>query len=152
MSALSSYWRLTPARRRMVREAYAHVVSSVFKVRWNAAKAVGRGIAQPAGAPSPDMGELAWAVRAAASRIPTARCLAQALALQAMAGRRGFEARLHIGARTGAAGFEAHAWITSGDRVVLGGRDDLESFRAFPLADLHGWPPHRDARATGRPF
>lgn len=64
----------------------------------------------------------AWAVRAAARRLPIrAVCFQQGLALQAMLRRRGRDARLHYGVRSGAdEGLTAHVWVTDEGRVVLG--------------------------------
>jgi len=61
---------------------------------------------------------IAWAVRAAASRIPGARCLARSLALQALLRRSGHESSLNIGVRREGADLEAHAWVTCEGRTV----------------------------------
>jgi hypothetical protein len=49
-------------------------------------------------------------------------CLRQALAVQRMLRRRGIPARLHLGVAS-IAEVEAHAWVTVGDRVVIGARE-----------------------------
>lgn len=78
----------------------------------------------------------AWAVAAAARRLPGPfrDCLPQALAAEAMLKRHGAPAELRIGVRRGSAGrqVEAHAWVLSGERVVVGSLDDLPSY--VPLA------------------
>ena len=75
---------------------------------------------------------MAWAVAAAARRLPAPfrACLPQALAAEAMLRRHGAPAELVIGARPGGAGgrVEAHAWVVSGERVVVGWLDDLPTF------------------------
>jgi len=72
---------------------------------------------------------LAWAVQAAAGRIPRASCLTQALVLQRLMARAGKRAELHIGvAKESGRGFEAHAWVEYGGSVVLGDNGELERY------------------------
>ncbi len=56
----------------------------------------------------------------ASSFVPGSTCLTRALALSRVLRRRGVDARVVIGARRAAAGLEAHAWVTDGERVILG--------------------------------
>jgi hypothetical protein len=74
---------------------------------------------------------VAWAVRAAANRIPGARCLARSLALQALLRRAGHESSVNIGVRRGGAGFEAHAWVTCEGRTI----DDEPGTGAYAAFD-----------------
>ena len=75
--------------------------------------------------------DLAWAVSAAARRVPGATCLTQALALQALLRREGHDATLKLGVARGELGaLEAHAWLESGGRVVIGGP---QAARFLPL-------------------
>lgn len=63
-----------------------------------------------------------WAVAAAGRYIPKATCLAQALALQVLLTRQGHVVRLYIGVAKGKQGrLEAHAWVESQGKVLLGG-------------------------------
>jgi len=56
--------------------------------------------------------ELRWALLAAARRLPGTKCLARALALQALMARAGMPARLCIGVTKDSGGvLEAHAWV-----------------------------------------
>jgi hypothetical protein len=72
---------------------------------------------------------LAWAVRAAALRVPRATCLTQALALQWLLARAGLRATIHVGvARNDRRGFESHAWVQYCGRVVIGGDEAPERF------------------------
>jgi Transglutaminase-like superfamily len=82
--------------------------------------------------------DYAWAVQAAARRIPRASCLTQALALQSLLARAGESSRLRLGVAKDDGKFEAHAWLESGGRVVIGGRD-VDRFAQLPL------PPQRGA-------
>lgn len=64
------------------------------------------------------------AVRRGARALPgQVLCLPQAMAAKAMLGRRGIRARLHLGAVPvqGAAGLNAHAWVTVDGMPVTGG-------------------------------
>ena len=64
---------------------------------------------------------IAWAVDAAARRIPRASCLTQAVAAQYLLLRNGHESELRVGVARGAEGFRAHAWIEHGGRILVGG-------------------------------
>jgi len=67
---------------------------------------------------------LVWAVKAASRWVPQATCLTQAMAVQALLARAGYGSRLEIGvAKDAAHRFEAHAWVTCGNRIVIGGPD-----------------------------
>lgn len=61
-------------------------------------------------------------------------CLTRALALRLLLARRGYPATLHIGVvREGKKQLQAHAWVESGGRVVIG---DHELERYVPLMSL----------------
>jgi len=56
--------------------------------------------------------ELRWAVLAGARRLPGTKCLARALALQALMARAGISGQLCIGvAKESCDALEAHAWV-----------------------------------------
>lgn len=69
------------------------------------------------------LGDARWSVVAAAGAVPwRAVCLQQGLALQWMLRRRGIDAVLHYGlAKEKGAKLEAHAWVSVGDNLVIGG-------------------------------
>jgi transglutaminase-like putative cysteine protease len=75
---------------------------------------------------------IGWAVRVLGQRVPwDGRCLAQALAATGMLRRRGLEGTVAFGVQESkSAGFEAHAWLRVGDRIVTGGAGH-ERFKAF---------------------
>ena len=81
-----------------------------------------------------------WAVPKAARASFGAACLPQALAAKAMFSFQGYAATIRIGVRRGVDGaIKAHAWVLSGDAVVVG--DDGERLDGFShLTDL-GSPP-----------
>ena len=80
-----------------------------------------------------DAAALAWAVRAAARRVPRASCLTQALALDALMAVANHRAAIRLGvARRRDGTFEAHAWVEHEGKVLIGGRRDLERFSVLP--------------------
>jgi Transglutaminase-like superfamily len=80
-------------------------------------------------APRPDEGHFpsesgAWALQAASRYVPRATCLTQAMAGQLLLGLNGTPSSVRIGvAKHGEGNFEAHAWLESGGRILIGGVD-----------------------------
>jgi len=74
---------------------------------------------------------IAFAVPRVANRLPwRTDCLVQAFAGQRWLAGHDIETRLVLGARRGGpSGFEAHAWLMAGDRVVTGG--DISTYVPF---------------------
>lgn len=71
-----------------------------------------------------DAASIGRAVDSAALRLPGTRCLARALAAEALLARHGLPAALHLGvARVGDGDLDAHAWVLSGREFVAGGGD-----------------------------
>jgi hypothetical protein len=67
---------------------------------------------------------LVWSVAVVSPYVPKTTCLAQALTAQFLLQRAGHQARLHIGVNYGPlGGLEAHAWVESQGRVLIGGFD-----------------------------
>ena len=94
-------------------------------------------IARPTGSPDPTPGEvdrIGWAVRSAARFVPGATCLPQALAAEAILRRRGHPADLRLGVTRGDDRVEAHAWVESYGRVIVGG-GDLDRFEPLEASD-----------------
>ena len=72
----------------------------------------------------PRADRIAWSVGSAARFVPRATCLTQALAGEILLRRAGYPADLRIGVATDRSGtLEAHAWIESEGRVVIGDHD-----------------------------
>ncbi len=77
------------------------------------------------------------AVRMTSRLVPKATCLTQALATQVLVSRHGYDACLHIGvAKNGDERLEAHAWVVSNGRVVIGECADLSHFTALPPLEI----------------
>jgi Transglutaminase-like superfamily len=69
-----------------------------------------------------DLRRVAWGVAAAARFVPGASCLTQALAGQYLLARQGSASKISIGIeRDTGAQLKAHAWLISGNHIVLGG-------------------------------
>jgi Transglutaminase-like superfamily len=67
---------------------------------------------------------LVWSVAVVSPYVPKTTCLAQALAVQFLLKQAGHQARLHIGVNYGIGGrLDAHAWVESQGRVLIGGFD-----------------------------
>jgi hypothetical protein len=84
---------------------------------------------------------IGWAVSVAGPYVLGVRpCLAQALTVQLLLKRRGHPARLRLGvARGGPGHIQAHAWVESNGKVVIGGStSELE--RYAPLLALDARP------------
>jgi hypothetical protein len=84
---------------------------------------------------------IARAITSAAARVPwRSDCLLQAMAASAMLRKRNLPGHVCIGVRRGAGGaLEAHAWLVSGDYVVTGDHEDLNTFNELTLTavDIH---------------
>ena len=96
---------------------------------------------------------VAWAVLVTAQYVPFARsCLIRSLVAHTLLRRHGHPAELRIGVtRTGDGEFKAHAWVTSGGRILVG---EQEVDRFLPLhgsAGEEGPEPGADSRPHREP-
>ena len=67
---------------------------------------------------------LVWSIAVVSPYVPKTTCLAQALAAQFLLQQAGHQALLHIGVNYGIGGrLEAHAWVESQGRILIGGSD-----------------------------
>jgi len=75
-----------------------------------------------------------WAVTVANRYMPgEVKCLARALATQVLLGQRGHQALLRIGVAKGEQGqLEAHAWVESQGRIVIGNLADFSRYTPLP--------------------
>lgn len=80
-----------------------------------------------------------WAVTAIGRRVLGDRpCLPEALAVQWLLRRHAYPAVLHLGVRRDEGNaLRAHAWVTSDDRVVIGGADAPLRYTSLPSHDLN---------------
>ena len=87
----------------------------------------------------PPAQRVGWAVRETSRVVPRASCLTQALAAQAMLGRRGLPARLHLGVARPDGDFEAPAWLESDGAVVVG-VEEMERYSPLVAWDAEQGP------------
>lgn len=81
--------------------------------------------------------KVVWAVAVASRYMPgEVKCLARALATQVLLAQRGYRPQLHIGvAKSKGGDLEAHAWVESQGRVVIGGLKDLGRYTPLPTPE-----------------
>ena len=90
-------------------------------------------LAQPArvgGASRQPLERVVWAVRIAARFVPRATCLTQSLAARILLARHGHPSQLRLGVARDDGCFDAHAWVESNGRVVIG---DVDLRRFTPV-------------------
>jgi hypothetical protein len=130
MRRLRSWLRL-PAEERKSVVAAVLAVTGVRGLLWvlpyRAVLRVVQGTAIPPRDRPPALPEtaerIARDVARAARLVPRATCLVQALAGEWLIVRAGAPVALRYGVALGERGFEAHAWLESGDRVILGAEE-----------------------------
>jgi hypothetical protein len=141
MNRVRQFAELTPPERRLLLRATV-LVAGVRLALWTMPFRWVRFVLgiRPAISPSLEairVKRLAWAVQAAARRIPGASCLTQALALQYLLARAGESAEVHIGvAKDDARGFEAHAWLEHRGAILVGDNGELD--RYAPILAVSG--------------
>lgn len=76
---------------------------------------------------------IAWAVEKAGGQVPTAKCLCRALAGQVLFSWHGIPSSLRIGVlKKSESELEAHAWVESEGRVLVGELADLSRYVLLP--------------------
>jgi hypothetical protein len=125
------FFRLSAAEKRVLFQAAAWLVlwrvllaaAPFARVQQLVARACGRRGGSAPGCPdAPAPFRIGYLVAAAANFIPGTTCLPRALATQVLLGRHGHGPELHIGVNRDSQGrFQAHAWVETGGRVVIGG-------------------------------
>ncbi len=76
---------------------------------------------------------MARLIQRANQLVPLSTCLAQSLAGKKLFAEKGYRTTLHIGVNSDrATGFEAHAWLTMDDTVLLGNISTLDQYSKFP--------------------
>ncbi|HWP41853.1 MAG TPA: lasso peptide biosynthesis B2 protein [Blastocatellia bacterium] len=72
---------------------------------------------------------VAWAVEVASRYVPFSTCLTRAMATMILLGRNGQPGRLRIGVAKNREGrLEAHAWVESQGRIIIGSLSDLSRY------------------------
>jgi hypothetical protein len=100
--------------------------------------------------PAPDPERLSWAVGAVGRRLVRRnRCLVEAVALASVLRRVGTPATIRFGAMRMDGRFEAHAWVESGGRILIGGEHSPSDYAVFPTFSPTAEP--RDPPRPDRP-
>ena len=74
-----------------------------------------------------------WAVKVARRYMPFAKCLPQAVVAKILLARQACPAQLRIGVyKTENGALEAHAWVESEGRIVIGELSDISRFSPLP--------------------
>jgi hypothetical protein len=145
MRLLRSFWRLTPAERRILVQATFLLIVTHFalgQIPFPILRRLVTGRRRPGTArlSSRALAEhVVWAVTAAGKRIPgPPMCLSRALTVQAMLARRGHPSRLHVGVVRGSQGkVEGHAWVECEGRILIGGTaSDIGQFTRLAAFDV----------------
>jgi len=139
MRPIRKLWRLPRADRSLLLTAAVWLAATRVGLwllplrvvrRWLAYAVQSRHLARGS-PPSPE--RIAWAVGVARHVVPSATCLPQALAAEALLVRSGHPADLRIGiVKTAVGRVTAHAWVESDGRVVVGDLHDLARYAPFP--------------------
>lgn len=79
--------------------------------------------------------KVVWAVRVVSRHMPgKVKCLARALTTQVLLGRSGYQSQIRIGVAKNKTGqLEAHAWVESQGRIIIGGLKDLGRYTPLPI-------------------
>jgi len=88
-------------------------------------------------ASSDDLDKVSWAVNQASRLMPKVKCLARALTAQVLLRWRGCCADLRIGVAKSESGkLEAHAWVESQGRIIVGSLADLSRYTPLPSLEV----------------
>ena len=139
MRRIANFFALVPSDRSLVRRTLLPLLTMRAATWISTLERVGRiaeRMSRPvrgdmASRPSPD--RIAWAVTATSRVVPGgSNCLVRALAAGIVLKRYGYASELKIGVMKPVGGrFEAHAWLESGGRVIIG---DFQLDQYVPLA------------------
>ena len=135
MHLLDRWIELSPSRRRLLVQAAVAVPIATALV-WSLGTSRARDVLPRFPwrlRPDDELADVGWAVEAAGRRVPRARCLARAVAAEAILHRGGRIPEVHIGARRDTrGGLEAHAWVDVGGSVVVGAEERAAFTRLDP--------------------
>lgn len=92
----------------------------------------------PGGTSESSVARLAWAVAAAARRVPfRSTCLVESLAADAMLRRHGYASEIRFGVRLPSGGaLAAHAWVEHQGAVVFGAVHELAEYSVLSMPDV----------------
>jgi len=83
--------------------------------------------------------KIIWAVTVASRYMPGVKCLASALTTQVLLAQQCYVSDLRIGVAKSEEGqLEAHAWVESQERIMIGGLADLSRYTPLPSLKREG--------------
>ncbi len=145
MRRLHRFLRLTPADRQLLVEAALNLAAIRLALGLFSFQTVLNLLTRMRGLRSrsvqgPQSSRIIWAVESASRHVPgTNTCLIRALAAHTLLNERSRPARLQIGVAKGPDGkLQAHAWVESDGKVLIGGAADLDNFRPLSAGGVTG--------------
>jgi len=138
---IERFWRLPPPDRALLVQSVTWLGAAriaLWVLPFQAARRLLSRSLPPATGSLVTAERITWALARARRAVPRATCLPLALAAEALLLRCGLPAELRIGVvKTAQGRLEAHAWVESGGRIVVGELDEGLS-RYTPLPPLPG--------------
>jgi len=137
LSSLQKFLRLPGADRSLLLHS-ALLIGAARLALWvlpfNTARRLFARRARQSHDPLPTIERIGWAISVAKGFVPKGNCLPQALAAESLLTRSGHPVELRIGvAKTDDGGLEAHAWVESEGRLVVGDLvQGLSSYTPLP--------------------
>jgi len=141
LSPLHKFLRLSAADRSLLVRSVLLVGAArlaLWALPFNVVRRLLARHARRSSAPYASTERIGWAVSVAKRFVPKGNCLPQALAAESLLTRGGYPVELRIGvAKTHDGRLEAHAWVESGGRLVVG--DLTQGLATYtPLPPLPG--------------
>ncbi len=136
-SPLHKFLRLPAADRSLLVRSVALVGAArlaLWALPFNVVRRLLSRPARPSSAPHATTERIGWAISVAKRFVPNGNCLPQALAAESLLRRSGHPVELRIGvAKTDQGRLEAHAWVESGGRLVVGDlTQGLDTYTPLP--------------------
>jgi hypothetical protein len=123
-SSLQEFLRLPSADRSLLTRSVLLVGAArlaLWALPFNTARRLFARRARRSLAPYPTTERIGWAISVAKRFVPKGNCLPQALAAESLLARSGYPVELRIGVvKTDQGWLQAHAWVESGGRLVVG--------------------------------
>jgi len=141
LNPLHKFLRLPTEDRRLLVRSVLLVAAArlaLWTLPFNVVRRLFARRARQSPAPYPTTERIGWAISVAKRFVPKGNCLPQALAAELLLTRGGYPVELRIGvAKTHDGQLEAHAWVESGGRLVVG--DLTQGLATYtPLPPLPG--------------
>lgn len=124
LSPLQKFLQLSTADRSLLIHSVLLVGAArlaLWALPFNSARQLFARRARQSPAPFPTTEKIGWAISVAKRFVPKGDCLPQAVAAESLLTLGGYPVELRIGvAKTDGGRLEAHAWVESGGRLVVG--------------------------------